>query len=88
MRPNTFESQVSSIPCLIEVTFFAYKPPYSRPRWACETPDDLYGYLEVEFSVLDRKGYPAPWLEEKLTDDDVDRINHEALRAHREFNCI
>lgn len=29
---------------------------------------------EFEFNVLDRKGYPARWLEDKMTEDDEVRI--------------
>jgi len=32
---------------------------------------------EVEFKVLDRKGYLAPWLEKKLTTQDIARITRE-----------
>jgi hypothetical protein len=32
---------------------------------------------EVKFKVLDRKGYLAPWLEKKLTTQDIARITRE-----------
>jgi hypothetical protein len=32
---------------------------------------------EVEFKVLDRKGYLAPWLEKMLTTQDIARITRE-----------
>ena len=76
---STFESKVSGIPCQIEVTHFEYQGPSTRPACLCDSPDEFEGHLECEFNVLDRKSYPAPWLESKLTSDDIDRINHEAL---------
>ena len=30
-----------------------------------------------EFTILDRHGYQAPWIEKKLTKDDVERIEKE-----------
>lgn len=54
-----------------------------RPACLCDSPDEFEGYLECEFNVLDRKSCPAKWLEAKLTADDVDRINHEALEVYR-----
>lgn len=42
----------------------------------CEPPEPE----EVEFTVLDRKGYPAAWLENKLTDSDRDRIEEELIK--------
>ena len=40
---------------------------------------DFYGWVDLDFEVLDRKGYRAKWLEEKLTDDDVSRIHDEIV---------
>jgi hypothetical protein len=79
MNSNTFESTVAGIPCLIEIVHFDYQPPSRKSPLQCETPDEYYGHLEIEFLVRDRKGYLAGWLEAKLTDKDIDRINGEAL---------
>lgn len=45
---------------------------------------DCYGYAEVEFEVLDRKGYRAPWLEKKMTAEDRQRIEQELLDSMEE----
>ena len=45
---------------------------------------DYYGYEEIEFSVLDRKGYPAAWLERKLGPRERERITDEISQAMRE----
>ena len=66
---DIFESQIAGIPCQIEVTR-VYKG-YPQTRYQ---PEEL---PEIEFSVLDRKGYAADWLERKMTQDDIDRINRE-----------
>ncbi len=71
------ESRVAGIPCLIQVDrCLVEKGNYSR---MAETPDEYYGVCEIEFTVLDRRGRPAPWLEKKLTDDDTDRIENQIL---------
>lgn len=62
------ESRVSGIPCLIGVTEYSgIKGSYSY-----NAPSDLdyYGYTEVDFDVLDRRGRPAAWLERKLDKDE------------------
>ena len=34
-------------------------------------------FTKDEFTILDRHGYQAPWIEKKLTKDDVERIEKE-----------
>ena len=72
---NEFNTKVSGIPCKCWVTH------YSRGR-----PAQLYGAFEdcspaepseFEFVILTRKGKPAKWLEKKLTDDDIQRLEDE-----------
>lgn len=38
---------------------------------------DCYGYTDSEWTVCDRRGRPAPWLDRKLTADDKARIEQE-----------
>lgn len=77
------ESRVAGIPCLIElVSAHVTKGNYS-PR--AETPDEYYGCKEIEFNVLDRRGRDAPWLANKLTDDDARRIECELLTELKEL---
>ena len=76
------QSRIAGIPCQIEVTYFySSKGTYSRQA---ETPDEYYGCTEIEFNVLDRKGYPAPWLEKKMTQEDRDRIEQELTEQHKD----
>jgi len=39
-----------------------------------DNPDDYFGYTDIEFDILDRKGYKAKWLESKATCKDIDNI--------------
>ena len=73
------ESKVSGIPCLIHVNSVSGKKPFSGSAFNCDSSDDYYGYSDVEFTVLDRKGYKAPWLEKKLTQQDISRIEDQIL---------
>lgn len=59
------EWRIAGIPCQIKVLQCSVVPG----TWHRDAPSDsdYYGYSEIEYEVLDRKGYPAPWLERKLT---------------------
>jgi len=72
------EAHIHGIPCLIEVTHYAPRLPgrYSGPPESCY-PDDPE---EIDFTVCDRRGRPAPWLERKMTQADRDEI--ETLISH------
>lgn len=76
---EVIESSVAGIPCLIGVSTYLHV----KGSFSYHAPSDLdyYGYEEIEFDVLDRKGYAAPWLERKLTDDDTARIE-ESISEH------
>jgi hypothetical protein len=72
---TNIETRVAGIPCLISVTHF----DSVRGSYSYNAPSDMdyYGYTEVEFEVLDRRGRPAPWLERKLTSKERERIEQE-----------
>lgn len=72
-----FPSRIAGIPCQIEVHHFFEQPPMG-PR--ADSDMDCYGYVQFDFTVHDRKGYRAKWLEAKLTPDDEERILQEFLR--------
>lgn len=70
-----FTTKVSGIPCICEVTHFIRARPgrYSGPPEDCY-PDEP---SEFEFNILDTKGRRAEWLENKLTQDDIERLEDE-----------
>ena len=72
-----FASTVCGIPCIIRVTGWdAYVPAQtSGPPERCYPSEGGEGSWEI----LDRKGRPAPWLDNKLTDDDRYRIDTEVF---------
>lgn len=71
--PNTthyiaeIDFRLSGIPCIIGVTYYNK----TKGSYSYDAPSDwdYYGYTECDWEVLDRKGYKAPWLERKLTDN-------------------
>ena len=65
------EAKIYGIPCLVKViTCNIYKG--TVPNSA--SLDDDSGFSEIEYEVCDRKGYPALWLEKKMTSGDRERI--------------
>ena len=71
------ESRVAGIPCIIGVLSF----DSVRGSYSYNAPSDVdyYGYTEVEWEVLDRRGRKAPWLERKLDNTMRDRIEQEVI---------
>lgn len=70
---TTIESNVCGIPCIVGVTEFNKVKGKSN----ADNPDDYYGYTTCEFDILDRKGYYAKWLSNKMTDKIKERIQSE-----------
>lgn len=76
------ETKIQGIPCLAEVTTFINVKPWRGSPHTCPSSDDYYGYTEIEYDILDRKGYRAKWLERKITDRDVERIKEDIRNAY------
>lgn len=63
------QTRLAGIPCQIAVSNFQrVKGSYSY-----DAPSDLdyYGFVEYDYQVLDRRGRPAPWLEKKVSKDEI-----------------
>jgi hypothetical protein len=71
------ETTICGIPCRVKVTHRAVV----KPNFRAESDWDYRGYTELEYEVLDRKGYKAPWLERKLNSVERARLE-EAICAH------
>lgn len=70
-----FNTKVQGIPCQCQVTYTAGLPAVRYGTGAGDIhPPEL---PELEIQVLDRSGKPAPWLSQKLTPDDVSRLQEE-----------
>ncbi len=76
-------TRIQGIPCQVQATrIFVQKP--LGPN--CDSDWDCYGYSEVDFDVYDRKGYPADWLQRKMTDKDEERIVEQLLEEHHDHS--
>lgn len=73
------ETKVAGIPCRAEMMTYWRGYPATR-----EDPEDP---AEAEFRILDRRGRHAPWLEQKLTAEDVTRIENELIYAYESLPC-
>jgi len=72
------ETRIAGIPCQIQVgRCFVQKAMGQR----ADSDLDCYGYSEVEYTVCDRNGRPAPWLSKKMTAEDDERIINEILES-------
>ena len=71
-----FSSRVAGIPCKVKVLSYSEELPMRITGWGYGDADPPEPE-EFEFELLDRKGYPARWLENKLTEDDEIRILQE-----------
>jgi hypothetical protein len=72
---KSFATKVCGIPCLVQITAWEKHRPgriYGPPEH-CYPDEGGYGTWEL----LDRRGRPAPWLEKKLTDKEINRIEDE-----------
>jgi len=80
-----FVTIVAGIPCGVVVTDYVAARPWKQHTFAGAGPGDCDPpeYEEVEWWLVDSKGYPAGWLEDKMNDDDVTRITCECIEFKR-----
>jgi hypothetical protein len=64
------ETRICGIPCIIGVTY------YNRDEGSWDCPPDS----DVEYEVLDRKGYPAAWLERKMSPKDETKLYEQVMQ--------
>jgi hypothetical protein len=59
---------VAGIPALVDVLHYHNQEPFKGHSRHCDSDQDFYGYSELDYVLLDRKGYRARWLEKKVKD--------------------
>lgn len=67
-----FETRVAGIPCICDITYIEAAVQGRRRGHPDTWEPDEPGY--AEYSLLDRRGRRAPWLEVKMSDDDRCRM--------------
>lgn len=72
-----FDTHICGIPCVINV--ISYQP--CVPAYISGPPERCYPAEggEAQWEVLDRSGRYARWLENKLTNADIERIESEIV---------
>ena len=79
---TTFDSRVAGIPCQIGVLSYERHAPMSAHQ--AHSDIEFYGFTETDYVILDRRGNPAPWLQNKLGDDsDILTEIHEQMEAEQ-----
>ena len=80
-----FETTVAGIPCGVVITSYSGARPWRQHTFSGAGPGDCDPpeYEDVEWRLVDSKGYPAQWLEEKLNDDDATCIERECIDFKR-----
>ena len=79
-----FDTTVHGIPCQCQVHYFTPFRPSRGIGNEAQPPEPV----EFSFILLDRKGYPAPWLEKYLNDDDFQRLldEYQAFRLADQYD--
>jgi len=74
--------QIAGIPALAEVHTCRITEGSYSPQ--AETPEDYYGARDLEWTLCDRNGRPALWLERKMTPQEFADIEELILRQHED----
>jgi hypothetical protein len=77
------EVTVAGIPCFARVESFTHVEPWKGNIMDCPSDMDYYGYTECEWSIVDRKGYDAEWLQKKVTKADEEAIEEAIFDSFR-----
>jgi len=77
---NDLQTDIQGIPALVRVHDFTQVKGSLHPNAASDL--DYLGYTEMDYEVLDRRGYPAPWLARKMDWRDEERVE---IMVHREY---
>ena len=65
------DTRIAGIPCQIKIDYYFRQKPLGPQA---DSDVDCYGYTDAEYTVLDRRGYPAMWLQRKIDQRTADRI--------------
>ena len=75
-RRNMIDARIAGIPCKIHIDMCEHYPPIPT----CMDSDiDYRGGYDIEFTVLDRKGYLADWLRRKMTEEEAREIERKII---------
>lgn len=58
---------LAGIPCIVHVI----EAEVQQPDPYADNDIDYHGWSDFNYRILDRRGYPAPWLERKASKSDL-----------------
>jgi hypothetical protein len=76
-----FDTRIQGIPAGVLVTYYKPEKPWNQRVFEgagagdCDPPEPA----EIELRILDRQGYLAEWLENKMSDLEWREVRDEAL---------
>lgn len=76
---DTFDWKIHGIPCLIRVNGLKRNKAEYESDGVMSSP----ATLELDWKVLDRKGYVANWLYMKLLPREIDEIEDRIMECYR-----
>ena len=79
--PEFLPVKICGMPALVRVEHFLDVPGSFSRNAASDM--DYHGYVEVEFTICDWRGRPAPWLERKLSKEAYADLESEAIAKMR-----
>lgn len=80
------EFRIAGIPCLIGIIDYECQP--GSFSYNADSDWDYYGYSNLDYDVLDRKGYKADWLAKKITSQIEVEIEEAVEEYFREEACF
>ena len=82
-KRGDFSTRIHGIPCQVMIT--QYKNIAGSYNRRASSAMKYYGYTDIQYVILDRKGYRADWLRNKMDGDDENRIEDE-IEAFYDMN--
>ena len=81
---------VKGIPCGVVIESYSPGRPWRQYVFPGAGPGDcsIPEPMELEFYLLDRKGYRADWLQDRMTGDDVMQLADQIEEQRREDHAL
>lgn len=73
--------RILGIPAIANVTHYFRQEPMGR--WV-DSDLDAQGYVDLEYTICDKRGRPAPWLERKMKQSDHENLWCDVLNKIEE----
>ena len=79
--PDYLPVTVCGIPATCRIDGFVSVKPWKGSAQTCPSSADYYGYNDLDFTICDRRGRPAPWLKRKAetTSGEYKRVEAELI---------